>query len=249
MEKISFRVAEYEGPLDLLLHLITKHKLNIWDIEIAALLEQYLAYIRQRQEQSLEVASDFLEMASRLIYIKTLSLLPKYEDEEEKAKAELVGQLVEYQACKLAAAQLAARNNGDSLFVRPAAPFEVDQSYRLCHEAVVLARAYLDAAGKGRRRLPPRQETFSPLVAKPVVSVTSRIMFLLRGLYKGAQMRFVGLFDESRSRSEMVATFLAVLELVKSKRISVDDDAQGSITFHRDRRVNQTGGEEDPLAE
>ena len=91
--QLSFRVSdEYEGPLDLILALITKHQVNIWDIEITSLLEQYMAYIRARQEQDLEVASEFLEMASRLVYIKTVSLLPKYEDEEEKAKAELVGQ-------------------------------------------------------------------------------------------------------------------------------------------------------------
>lgn len=98
-QQLSFRVTdEYEGPLDLILALISKHKLNIWDIEISSLLEQYMDYIRRRQEQDLEVASEFLEMASRLVYIKTVSLLPKYEDEEEKAKAELVGQLLEYQA-------------------------------------------------------------------------------------------------------------------------------------------------------
>ena len=90
-QQLSFRVSEeYEGPLDLILALISKHKLNIWEIEISSLLEQYMAYIRARQEQDLEVASEFLEMASRLVYIKTVSLLPKYEEEKEKAKAELV---------------------------------------------------------------------------------------------------------------------------------------------------------------
>ncbi|HIY08377.1 MAG TPA: segregation/condensation protein A, partial [Firmicutes bacterium] len=88
METLSFHVAEYEGPLDLLLHLISKHKVNIWDIEISSLLEQYMEQIRRWQEQDLEVASDFLEMASRLVYIKTLSLLPRHEEEEEEARAQ-----------------------------------------------------------------------------------------------------------------------------------------------------------------
>ena len=109
-QQLSFRVTdEYEGPLDLILALISKHKLNIWDIEISSLLEQYMDYIRRRQEQDLEVASEFLEMASRLVYIKTVSLLPRREEEQEKAKAELVGQLLEYQACKAAAALLGER--------------------------------------------------------------------------------------------------------------------------------------------
>ena len=77
MESISFKLDVFEGPLDLLLHLITKHKLNIYDIEISKLLEQYLLYIEQAKEQDLEIAGEFLEMAARLIYIKTVSLLPK----------------------------------------------------------------------------------------------------------------------------------------------------------------------------
>ena len=83
MEKLSFKVQEFEGPLDLLLHLIAKHKLNIYDIEISALLEQYLAYIEQMQRQDMEVASEFLEMAARLVHIKTVSLLPRHEEEQE----------------------------------------------------------------------------------------------------------------------------------------------------------------------
>lgn len=79
MDNISFKLDVFEGPLDLLLHLISKHKLNINDIEISKLLEQYLLYIEQAKEQDLELAGEFLEMAARLIYIKTVSLLPKPE--------------------------------------------------------------------------------------------------------------------------------------------------------------------------
>ena len=237
-------MAEYEGPLDLLLHLIAKHKVNIWDIEISSLLEQYMEQIRRWQEQDLEVASDFLEMASRLVYIKTLSLLPRHEEEEEEARAQLVGQLVEYQACRQAAALLRQMGGGEDLFGRPAMPCPGGGEYRLCHEAVVLARAYLDAMGKGQRRLPPRQETFSPLVAKPVVSVTSRILHILRGLYRGTVKGFHSLFVHSRSRSEMVATFLAVLELVKSRRIAVGEDGE-EIQFLPAGREKQKGDAHD----
>ena len=236
-------MAEYEGPLDLLLHLLSKHKVNIWDIEIASLLGQYMEQIRQWQEQDLEVASEFLEMASRLVYIKTLSLLPKREEEEAQAKAELVGQLVEYQACRQAAALLRGMGGGEDLFGRPPMPSPGGGEYRLRHEAVVLTRAYLDAMGKGQRRLPPRQESFSPLVAKPVISVTSRIIHILRGLHRGTALGFHALFSHSRSRSEMVATFLAVLELVKSKRITVGEDGE-KIAF-RPRGEQDEKGEPD----
>ena len=99
MEQLSFRTAEFEGPLDLLLHLIAKHKLDIYDVQISALLEQYMAYIRAAQDADLELASEFLEMASRLVYIKTVSLLPRHEEESRQLKTELQGQLLEAQVC------------------------------------------------------------------------------------------------------------------------------------------------------
>ena len=93
MEKLTFKVNEYEGPLDLILALLSKHQIGIYDINISDLLEQYMAYIRTLRENQMEVASEFLEMASRLVYIKTASLLPRYEKEEDP-RAELVGQLL-----------------------------------------------------------------------------------------------------------------------------------------------------------
>ena len=105
MEKLTFKVNEYEGPLDLILALLSKHQIEICDINISDLLEQYMACIRTLQEHQMEVASEFLEMASRLVYIKTASLLPR-EEKEEDPRAELVGQLLEYQSCKQAAALL-----------------------------------------------------------------------------------------------------------------------------------------------
>ncbi len=219
--QLSFRVTdEYEGPLDLILALIAKHQLNIWDIEISSLLEQYMAYIHARQQQDLEVASEFLEMASRLVYIKTVSLLPRHEEEQEKAKAELVGQLLEYQACKAAAALLGDRGeDGFGTFTHPQEEIPVDTSYRLTHPAALLAKSYWEALGRGKRRLPPQPAVFTPLVAAPVVSVGSRIIHILRLLYQTATISLSGLFSRSRSRSEAVATFMAVLELMKAKRI------------------------------
>lgn len=219
--QLSFRVTdEYEGPLDLILALIAKHQLNIWDIEISSLLEQYMAYIHARQQQDLEVASEFLEMASRLVYIKTVSLLPRHEEEQEKAKAELVGQLLEYQACKAAAALLGDRGeDGFGTFPHPQEEIPVDTTYRLTHPAALLAKSYWEALGRGKRRLPPQPAVFTPLVAAPVVSVGSRIIHILRLLYQTTTISLSGLFSRSRSRSEAVATFMAVLELMKAKRI------------------------------
>lgn len=232
-DKLSFNVnnGEYEGPLDLILHLISKHQLNIMDINISGLLEQYMEQIRYWQQNDLEVASEFLEMASRLVHIKTVGLLPRGKEEEETAKAELLGQLLEYQACKQAAMLLAAKSEGFAAFVRPPEEIPADLTYTRRHPVELLTQCYWQAIGKGKRKLPPQSEVFSPLVARPFVSVSSRIVFLLRHFYKTGRGAFEGLFVESRSRSEMVATFLAVLELMKARRITVAEE-DGTVEFH-----------------
>ena len=96
-QQLSYKLTVFEGPLDLLLTLIAKNKIDITDIIIADLLDQYMEQIKLMQEEELDVASEFLEMASRLVYIKSVSLLPKYEEEAEELKKELTGQLLEYQ--------------------------------------------------------------------------------------------------------------------------------------------------------
>lgn len=222
MEKLTFKTAEFEGPLDLLLHLISKHKLEILDIQISELLEQYMAAIGEMRRSDLEVASEFLEMASRLVYIKTVMLLPRREEEGGKLKAELQGQLLEYQACKLVAAQLGERGKLYTRYVRAPMELETDPTYSRLHSPYDIYNAYQDAIGRGRRRLPPPPQAFSGIVARRVVSVGSRIIFILKSLYRKGRATYISLFAESSDRGELVATFLAVLELVKAKRIQVE---------------------------
>ena len=110
MEKIQYKIDVFEGPMDLLLHLINKHKLNINDIPIFELVEQYTDYVRQMKEADMEIASEFLEMAARLVYIKSVSLLPVY-DEAEELKKELSGELIEYRDCKIMSGKIAEKAN------------------------------------------------------------------------------------------------------------------------------------------
>jgi segregation and condensation protein A len=117
MEQPSYKLEIFEGPMDLLLHLISKHKLNINDIPIIELVNQYLDYVRKMQEEDFDIAGEFLEMAARLIYIKTVSLLPRHE-EAETLKKELTGELIEYRDCKLMAKELSAHTDGFDRYVR-----------------------------------------------------------------------------------------------------------------------------------
>lgn len=209
--------------MDLLLQLISKHKLDIRDIEISVLVEQYMAYIQQASEQDLELASEFLEMAARLVYIKTAMLLPRPEEAEE-LKAELEGQLLEYAVCKQVAEELRERNQGDSILVREPAKLEFDPEYTRNHSPSELVAAYFAAVGKKKRRLPPPASAFKEIVSRRVVSVTSRIIFILRRLIDGDSVSVHSLYEKSTDRSELVATFLAMLELIKTKRVALTAD-------------------------
>lgn len=240
MDNLSFKLETFEGPLDLLLHLISKHKMNIFDIEISLLLEQYMQYIETMQDMNMEVAAEFLEMAARLVHIKTVSLLPKHEEEEE-LRRELTGELVEYSLCKRAASLLGERFCGNEIFCRAPIELEADKTYTRTHTPDELILAYMSAMGKKTAKLPPKQEVFQPIVKKRVVSVTSRIIFVLKNLYSKKKIQFKELFSKSKDRSEIVATFLAVLELIKNKRVRVDDD--NNVKLLKGKGVNLSDGE------
>ncbi len=220
MEKLSYKFPDFEGPLDLLLYLITKNKLNIFDIQIAELLDQYMEQINAMKEQDMDVASEFVEMAARLVYIKTVSLLPKHEEMEELQR-ELVGQLLEYQECKRIAQILNERFHFFS-FVREPMEIEFDHSYKRHHDPKEILAAYQNAAGRGKRFLPPSAESFSGIVTHKIVSVSSKIVYVLRKLWGKNEMEYDLLFEDKSEKSDLVATFLAVLELVKGKRVRVE---------------------------
>ena len=226
MEQLSFKFEVFEGPLDLLLQLIARNKLNIYDIKISVLVEQYLEQITLMKENEMDVASEFLEMASRLLYIKTVSLLPKHE-EVEQLKKELTGELLEYQVCKQVAETFAGMTDGFDTFVRGPEPFEVDKTYVLVHDSVDVYNAFVTAMGRMDRRVAVPTQAFTKIVAKKIVSVSTKIVFVIRNLVKGGKSKLSSLYKTARSRSELVATFLAVLELCKANRVEISgDDAE-----------------------
>ena len=224
-ETLSYKLDVFEGPLDLLLNLIAKNKLNIYDIPIAELLEQYMAQIHEMQAADMDVASEFLEMAARLVHIKSVSLLPKKE-EEAALKQELTGQLLEYQQCKEAAMRLREQFSLDGI-VRAQADIPADLTYKRHHKPQDLLSAYLSMLGKKKPPEPQKPEdTISKLITRRVVSVASQIVFVLRSLWKKRHVSLKELFRGKNDPSERVAAFLAVLELVKDKRLRVDGDGE-----------------------
>ncbi|MBQ6021053.1 MAG: segregation/condensation protein A [Clostridia bacterium] len=223
MERPQYKTEVFEGPLDLLLFLISKHKLNINDIPIFEIVEQYTAYVRRMQEENLDIASEFLEMAARLVYIKTVSLLP-VQTEAEELKRELTGELIEYRDMKAAAKKLGENTKGFDLFTREQSPFERDMTYTRLHEPGEILTAYVSAAGRNFRRLPPPIESFRRIIATKIIAVGEKIDDILSRLEKKGRLTFRTYILAAKSRSDLVARFLAVLELCKSRDIMINGD-------------------------
>ena len=246
MDRPQYKTEVFEGPLDLLLHLISKHKLNINDIPIFELVEQYITYVQLMQDENMEIASEFLEMAARLVYIKTVSLLPVYE-EAETLKRELTGELIEYQACKIMAKKLSEQSGGIDKLVRLPAEVEADVTYSRLHDALELYTAYVNAAGKKLRNLPPAEDSFKVIVEKAVVSVSLKIDNIYSIVMKTGKIKVFDVFGMAKSRSELVASFLAILEMAKNRRVILsgeNEDLTIELNLSEEEEVEENGQEE-----
>ena len=217
----------FEGPLDLLLHLIKKNEVSITDIPIAAITEQYLATLELMQDLSLDVAGEFLVMAATLIHIKSRMLLPASEDVEDEEeggdpRAELARRLLEYQRFKDAAAQLEQREIlTRDVFVRAGAPAE---EITLPSFREVSVFELLTALRRVLERL-PKENVHEVTLDK--ITVREKMTLLLDTLRAQGQVLFEALFSEAKTRMEIVVTFLAMLELVKGRAIRIIQEELG----------------------
>ena len=218
----TFRLEGFEGPLDLLLHLIQKNELDIFNIPISLITEQYLEYLQLMKVLNLDIAGEYLLMASTLLHIKSKMLLPKSsegeEEEEEDPRAELVRRLLEYQKYKNAAHEMEKRPLLDrDVFIRltPVEPKEEPEEERIEVNLFELLEAFRQVL----ERVKP--ETVHEVILEHF-SVEAKIQEILALLGKeNRSMAFHRLFPEQASRRVVVITLLAILELVKMKRIRI----------------------------
>ena len=225
MEKLSFRLECFEGPLDVLLTLISRHKMDIFNIEISELLTQYLDFMENIRENNFEISGEFLEMTARLIYIKTASLLPNPET-AETLKKELQGNLIEYSVCKYVAGKLKSMYS-DNIFTHPPVKSSPDLSYRSEHSPDILAGAMKNISSRKNFTLKNEiiiESKINSVVKRRIVSVMSKVIHVLRKIYTTGSADMDSLYVGVNDRSERVATFLAVLELTRSGRIIISDD-------------------------
>lgn len=226
MTELNFKLEnlEFEGPLDLMLLLIQKHKLNIQDIEITVLLDQFLVYLERMTEADIEVTAEFLDMAARLVLIKSAALLPR--DEAEKMKKELQGVLIEYALCKTMAEKLKKRWIGGEVFVREPLPVDVDAAYHGVHQPEEMPFAY-GAVSRRARIKSEAPRSVAPIVAKSYVTVFTGVVIVLKSLLAKQSVKLEDLY-KNRPRSYKVSIFLAVLELSKSGRILISEDGENA---------------------
>ena len=228
-------MEDFEGPLDVIFLLLSKNKIEIQDVSITAILEQYLAYLDEMKRLDMEIASEFITMASHLMLIKTKMLLSAAEQQEaEDELDQLRKTLIErrrkeaMEQIRLAVAELEPRNEiGRCIFTKEPEPLRKAEGYRYQHEVKDLLRALELISERSRRQLPPPTQNFKGIVGKEPYPVAKKSGEVLRQLLLRGVEKLKALFRGNKSRSEVVATFLAILELCKTNAISLEDDNSG----------------------
>ncbi len=235
-------LEDFEGPLDVILLLLGKNKIEISDISIASILEQYLAYLEQMKQMDMEIASEFIIMASHLMQIKTKMLLSYSEQTEAQSEMdELMESLRMRQRAsakeKLREAILALEHRNEQytgMFTKLPEPFVPDGTYRYQHVPQDLLRAVQAMTERTERRMPPPVSAFVGVVGRTPYPVSKKAMEILRKLVIISISRLRALFSECASRSELVAAFLAVLDLTRSNCVSLEgEEPELSVRFEK----------------
>ena len=228
-------MEDFEGPLDVIFELLSKNKIEIQDVSITAILEQYLHYLDEMKRLDMEIASEFITMASHLMLIKTKMLLSAAEQAEAESELDLLRQsLIERQrkeameSIRSAIAILEPRNEiGRCIFTKDPEPLRKDQTYRYQHQPVDLLKALDMIAERNSRQLPPPTVNFKGIVGKEPYPVTRKTGELLRQLLLRGVEKLKSLFKGNKSRSEIVATFISILEMCKTGTVTLEGDVNG----------------------
>ncbi len=232
--EVTFKLETFEGPLDLLLHLIQKNKVSITDIPIAMITAQYMQYLEEMKKIDMEITGDFLVMAAHLLYIKSKMLLPKEEKDEDAPdpRAELVDRLTEYAKYRNAVDFLNPRQDMSKyVFYKKPDKIELPKIKYIETDIPLskLLEAYHDVLERQERKRPVRREAFETIVKRETVPVSARIKYLFSLYETRDKVCFDEFFEEVMSRAEAVSTFLAVLELIRRAYMKVTETEEGKL--------------------
>ena len=225
MDSITYRLDQFEGPLDLLLTLIQKNKVSITDIPISLICDQYMEYITEAQRLDMDIASEFIVMASELMLIKSKMLLPRDEEDAEDPRATLTDALLRYQQAKEASAKLAplyAYYSGR--MVKDTDEISVDKTYVHDQDVTSLCAAIRRIIAYNNALEKAATTTFTPMISKPMIPVEIKIVSILKTIESKGIATLDELVAGEVTLPDLIASFLGVLELIKIRKILIVDN-------------------------
>ena len=246
MEELSFKLEFYEGPLDLLLQLISKNQVDIYDIPISMIFDQYMEYLEQMRAMDMEIAGEFITMAAELMLIKSRMLLPSSAcEEEEDPRAALAAALIEYKKAKEAAQFLCKQyDHYAGRFVKETDEIKSDEKIS-DQNIVLLERAFTRMLN--RQKLIEQSMTKEPeaaleqIIHQRVTPIHEREQEITRMLKRRRRITFDEIMLSSHTRSDIIASFIAVLEMIKSQTIYITDDSNPECIYFEMNETSETG--------
>jgi len=242
--RYAIKIENFEGPLDLLCHLIDKNKMDICDIKISEITEQYIDYINQMEKLNLEITSEFLIMASSLLYLKSKTLLPTVQEEEkELTEEELLRRIIEYKKYKEITKIL--RENYEifskRIYKLPETITLPKQKLEKEYDKMLIPTVYEDVINKSEKRLNQNAKNIEKIAITDTYTVGSKVKQMYKALLKDKRFVFNKLFSKEKcNKNEVVTAFSGLLELSRrSKVITRQEELFGDITVEKIKKVKQ----------
>ena len=238
---MDIKLKDFEGPLDLLLHLVSKYQMDIYDVPITEVIEQYLAYISTLQAMRLEVAGEYMVMASQLMLIKSRKLLPKVAevtDLEDDLEQDLLSQIEEYRKFKLLGEQLEVKHQERAQYYSKAQTELIYEDAELVHDktTIDLFLAFSNLLSKKKEEFSQNHTT----ILRDEYKIEDMMVIVREALVEGQQLRLQDLFKETKDLQEVITLFLATLELIKTQEILlIQKESFGDIYLLKKNEENQ----------
>ena len=238
---MDIKLKDFEGPLDLLLHLVSKYQMDIYDVPITEVIEQYLAYISTLQAMRLEVAGEYMVMASQLMLIKSRELLPKVAevtDLEDDLEQDLLSQIEEYRKFKLLGERLEVKHQERAQYYSKAPTELIYEDAELVHDktTIDLFLAFSNLLSKKKEEFSQNHTT----ILRDEYKIEDMMVIVREALVEGQQLRLQDLFKETKDLQEVITLFLATLELIKTQEILlIQKESFGDIYLLKKNEENQ----------
>lgn len=242
-KQYAIKIDNFEGPLDLLCHLIDKNKMNIYDIRISEIADQYIEYINKAEEMNLEITSEFLIMASTLLYIKSKGLLPKQEEpEEELTEEQLIARIIEYKRYKEITNKLREKYNEFSgrLFKLAEEIKLPKQELEKEYKKEILEELYLKMVNRNKNRLNQNADNIKKIAITDTYTVASKVKEMFKELVKKPRFVFNKLYSLSKcNKVEVVTAFTGLLELERRDKVrATQEEIFGDIIVEKNKKIN-----------